>query len=65
MNRIMRVATLVKEMTYDEIMEMASWFSCWTIFDAEGSELDKPTIDPDQMASNINDWADRQLEEDK
>ena len=60
---INKIANIIKFMTYDEVMEMADWFSGWTIFDIDGNEMSGPSISREGMASNLSDWADEHMEE--
>ena len=62
MNNLMKIARAIKALTYDEMMEMADWFSEWTGIGEDGEMIDR-TISRDQMAANISDWADNFVEE--
>lgn len=62
MNTTQTIARLMKSMTYDEVMEMAEWFSALTGLDRNGNEMDEPLISPSDMAGNLMDWADWHIE---
>lgn len=51
-----------KKITFDEMMEVAEWFSIWTTVNEKGNSQ-KATISRETMASNLSDWADNVLED--
>lgn len=54
--RVLRIARLVKELTYDEMMDVADAFSDWTLDDGGNH-----AISSHEMASNLAGWADLEL----
>ena len=62
MTGLFKVAKAIKDLTYDETMEMAEWFSHWTAIDDNGEDM-LPTINRDTMAANLSDWADNVIED--
>jgi hypothetical protein len=58
--RIRKIAKMVQALTYDEMIEIAEWFSGWTAIDENGKDQEK-TIDQNTMAANLSDWATNQV----
>jgi hypothetical protein len=68
MTTIHKIAKLVKQLTYDEMMQVADWFTHWTQYPdylpddkTNPADLDYPLISRETMASNLSDWADQNL----
>lgn len=63
MDSLEKIAAILKTLTHDELMEMATWFACWTV--AENGPLKKgeQLCNDATMAINIIDWADQQLDD--
>ena len=62
MSNLVKIARLIKELTYDDTMEMAQWFSDWTTVEPDGTDRDA-LIDRETMAANLSDWADNIIDE--
>jgi hypothetical protein len=54
------LAETIKALSYDEMMEVADYWSQWTAVDADGNEID-PTVSKETMASCLSDWAEENL----
>lgn len=72
-NKIEKIAILLKDLTYSEMMEISEYFSLWTrndLYTDEEFEKFKDDegilclIDSNQMATNLNDWAENNYPED-
>lgn len=61
MTRTGRIAQLFKELTYDEMVEIAQRFSDWTGYDEDGDRQDEFVIASPEMCSNLSEWADEIL----
>ena len=62
MTKTERIASLFKQLTYDEMTAIAEWFSTWTGIDEDGNEKER-AIDAAMMAANLSDWAGNVLDE--
>lgn len=58
---ILGLAKKIKDLKYDEMIEVAGWFSDWTAIDGKGNDQ-IPTIDRETMAANLSDWAQMQID---
>ena len=62
--RIRHLAKLVKGLTYDEMMEVAEWFSVVVVPVDENGDLGSRVATASEMAQYFSDWADNNLEGD-
>jgi hypothetical protein len=61
---IRNLAQQVQKLTYDEMMEVAEWFSHWTQpMTDDGEVYGTRRISADEMACNLSDWATSNLDE--
>lgn len=68
MAKLTDLATLIKELTYDDMMKLARHFSYLTTFDNEGKVRDtddEAIISEERYAADFSDWAEQTLSEEE
>ena len=64
MDSLKKIAAIIKTLSYDELMEIAQWYACWTVAKDEPLKNGDQLCSDAEMALNIMDWAEKQLEKD-
>lgn len=62
---MVKLAELLKSLSYEDMMYLANWASGWTIYDADGDPLcdgEDPLLGAQSMATNFADFADQHIE---